>query len=228
MVLADGHNLTRSSWTVFPLRHTRVTFDATQHRDRASLPIYPDSIGEPHDQWATRTSRWGENGRRVKQYVYVRIPCLLGRIESGSDSAVECRLSMHSPATLERVLARTADAALIVDEAGTVLLANDRACQVLKYAPGELHGESLELLIPERFRLAHIGHRLRLMDDRRTRPMGADLELFALCKDGSECRVDVSLDPVLRGLKTLVVATIKVRDWNSRAPSGLTGEVRGT
>jgi protein-histidine pros-kinase len=83
---------------------------------------------------------------------------------------------------------------------------------VLKYAPGELHGQRVELLIPDRHRLAHIGHRLRFTDDRRTRPMGAGLELMALCKDGSELRVDVSLSPVQRGLETLNVATIRVHE----------------
>lgn len=55
-----------------------------------------------------------------------------------------------------------------------------------QYAAGELRGLKVELLIPERFRLAHIGHRLRFTDDRRTRSMGAGLALCALCKDGSE------------------------------------------
>jgi protein-histidine pros-kinase len=82
---------------------------------------------------------------------------------------------------------------------------------VLKYAEGELHGLIVELLLPERHRLAHIGHRLRFTDDRRTRRMGAGLELSALCKDGSECRVDVSLNAVQRGLEILVVVAIQVR-----------------
>ena len=118
---------------------------------------------------------------------------------------------MHSPESLESLLAQVSGAALIVAEAGTVLFANDQACQLLKYSAGELLGHSVELLIPGRYRLAHIGHRLRFTDDRRTRPMGVGLELFALCKDGSECPVDIGLSPVQRGLETLVLATIRVR-----------------
>jgi protein-histidine pros-kinase len=118
---------------------------------------------------------------------------------------------MHSSTALERILAHSADASLVVDESGTVLLANDQACQLLQYAAGELNGQRVEFLIPDRFRLAHIGHRLRFMDERRTRPMGAGLELVALCKDGSERRVDISLNPVQRGLETLIVATIRMR-----------------
>lgn len=126
--------------------------------------------------------------------------------------------SMRSPVTLESVLAQAAEAALVVNESGTVLFATDQACRALKYAPGELHGQTVELLMPERFRLAHIRHRLRFTDDRRTRPMAAGLELFALCKDGSERRVDLGLDPVQRGLETLVVVTIRVRESDSRMP----------
>lgn len=120
-------------------------------------------------------------------------------------------MSMQSPATMETFLAQAVDAALVSDESGTVLFANDQACNLFKYAAGELHGQSLELLIPKRYRLAHIEHRLRFTDDRRARPMGAGLELFALCKDGSERRVDISLITVQRGLETLILATIQVR-----------------
>src|SRR3569833_343441 len=118
---------------------------------------------------------------------------------------------MRFPVPPESVLAQAADAALVVDESGTILFANDAACHVLRYAPGELHGEHLELLIPERYRLAHIGYRLQFTDDRRTRPMGAGLELFARCKDDSVRAVDFSWEPVPRGLQTLIVATIQVR-----------------
>lgn len=118
---------------------------------------------------------------------------------------------MLTPVTLESILAQAADAALVVDESGTILLASDQACRLLKYAPGELDGLPLGLLIPQRYRLAHIGHRLRFTDERRVRPMGAGLDLFALCKDGSERPVDVSLNPVQRGLQTLTIATIHAR-----------------
>ena len=123
---------------------------------------------------------------------------------------------MHSPESLESLLAQVSGAALVVAESGTVLFVNDQACQVLKYSKEDLLGEIVELLIPHRHRLTHIGHRLRFTDDRRTRPMGAGLALFALCKDGSECPVDISLNPVQFGLETLMVATIRVRAPDSR------------
>ena len=123
---------------------------------------------------------------------------------------------MDLPANLKDVLPQPPGAALVVDESGAVLFATGLACRLLKYTRGELHGQSVELLMPERFRLAHISHRLRFTDVRRTRPMGAGLALFALCKDGSEVPVDLSLHPVQRGLQTLTIVGIQVRQSGSQ------------
>lgn len=116
---------------------------------------------------------------------------------------------MH--AVLESILAQAADATLIVDESGTIRSANDQACQLLKYLPGELHGKAVELLIPARFRLAHIGHRVRFTDAHRSRQLGACPALTAQCKDGSDLAVDIGLNPVRRGLETLMVVVIQAR-----------------
>jgi protein-histidine pros-kinase len=113
-----------------------------------------------------------------------------------------------SPELLESVNSAS-DPLVVVGESGTILFANQQMGLLLGYAPGELHGQSIEQLMPQRFRLPHIGHRLRFTDDRRTRAMGAGRPLFALCKDGSERSVEISLSPVQRGLETLVVAAIR-------------------
>ena len=119
---------------------------------------------------------------------------------------------MQCWANLEGVLAGAAEATLVVDESGAILFATDEACHLLKYSQGELCGQTVELLIPSRFRLAHIGHRLCFTDARRTRPMGAGLALFALCKDGSELSVELSLTPIQRGLENLTVVGIHLRE----------------
>ena len=116
---------------------------------------------------------------------------------------------MHFLENLKSVLAKAAEAALIVDESGTVLLAADRACQLLQYHCGDLDGQSVEMLIPERFRMAHIGQRLRFTDHRASRPMGTGLKLLALCQDGSELPVDIRLTPIQRGLQVLTLVEIR-------------------
>jgi PAS domain S-box-containing protein len=121
-------------------------------------------------------------------------------------------LLMHLPADLETLLMQAGDCALIVGESGSILFATDQACRLLKYAPGALDGQTVESLVPERYRIAHISHRLRFTDERRMRPMGTGLPLVALCKDGAELPVDISLNPVQRGLVTLTVVEIQVRE----------------
>ena len=113
---------------------------------------------------------------------------------------------------------------MVVDEFGTILFANPQVSLLLGYIPGELDGQSVELLVPERFRLAHIGHRLRFTDDRRTRPMGNGHGLVARCKDGSERRVQISLRPAQHGLETLVVAVFVEVDDQSQLRSNVERE----
>lgn len=103
-------------------------------------------------------------------------------------------------------------ATLLVDESGMVLSATEAACRLLGYDLGEFDGKCIEELIPERFRLAHIGMRLRFTDEQRARPMGSGLVLRAVRKDGAEIGVDISLMPIRRGLKTLVLLAIRARE----------------
>jgi protein-histidine pros-kinase len=125
---------------------------------------------------------------------------------------------------LESIFTNPADATLVVDESGTVRFASDQACRLLKYSPGELDGMHVEYLVPVRFRLAHIGHRIRFMDYRRTRPMGGGPVLSALCKDGSERAVEISLNPVQRGPETLFVLVIEPRESETRMRRRTDGE----
>lgn len=127
--------------------------------------------------------------------------------------------TMYSPQFLQCVLDSLPDAMLVVDESGVILLANQEAGHFFGYGAGELLGQSVELLMPERFRLPHIRHRIRFADYRGTRPMGAGGQLFALCRDGSERPVDISLGCFQQGLQTLIVAGIRYASVRNRSRS---------
>jgi len=100
------------------------------------------------------------------------------------------------------------DPLMVVGESGTILFANQQAGDLLGYALEELHGQSVEQLMPERYRIQHIGQRIRFTDRGRARPMGSASGLFVLRKDGSERPVDISLIPIRQGLEIVVVAVI--------------------
>ena len=88
------------------------------------------------------------------------------------------------------------DAAVIVGSDGEMLLVNGQTEALFGYDREELVGRPIEMLLPERLRHAHVGHRRGYLSDPRTRPMGAGLELAGRRKDGSEFPVDISLSAI--------------------------------
>src|SRR4029079_18168503 len=73
----------------------------------------------------------------------------------------------------------------------------------------DLVGGPVEVLLPERFRKRHVGHRDSYTSNVRERPMGAGLELFAVRRDVSEFPVEISLSPIAQGTGVLVAAAIR-------------------
>lgn len=103
------------------------------------------------------------------------------------------------------------DAMLIVDAAGKVLYANQRVTDLFGCQREEIVNRSVDLLLPERFRARHAGHRRHFSEDRRTRPMGAGLDLLGRRWDGTEFPVEISLSPLRDGL-----AAAAIRDVTDR------------
>lgn len=101
------------------------------------------------------------------------------------------------------------DTVLVVGPGGRILTANQEAERMFGYSRLELAGQSVELLIPERFRHSHLYHRERYQAESRLRPMGAGLDLFGLRKDGVEFPVDIMLSPVETEEGSLVLAVVR-------------------
>ncbi|MFT5132557.1 MAG: PAS domain S-box-containing protein [Gammaproteobacteria bacterium] len=101
------------------------------------------------------------------------------------------------------------DATIIVDHNGFIIFANSQAEEIFGYVPKDLVGESMETLIPHRYRENHPAHRHSFFTDSRFRPMGIGLELWGLRKDGSEFPVEISLSPVQTEEELLVCAAIR-------------------
>lgn len=91
------------------------------------------------------------------------------------------------------LVAAAPDAMVVVDDDGTVVLANDRAERLFGWPASELVGRSVESLIPEDLRSRHVRHRVSYAGDLHGRMMGEGLELVAQRRDGSHVPVEVSL-----------------------------------
>ena len=106
---------------------------------------------------------------------------------------------MASSSAVQRLalfLEAAPDAILEVDGRGAIVLANPEAERMFQRTQAELIGLGIEALIPERYRGGHVANRDRYSAHPTRRPMGRNLELYALRKDGTEVAVDINLSPL--------------------------------
>ncbi|HZV65084.1 MAG TPA: PAS domain S-box protein [Telluria sp.] len=101
------------------------------------------------------------------------------------------------------------DSIIVANPTGTIVLANAQAERLFGYEPSELDGKRIEILLPERFRHCHVGHRSRYFDQPRTRIMGAGLDLHGLRKDQAEFPVEISLSPIQTDAGAFVISAIR-------------------
>jgi PAS domain S-box-containing protein len=99
-------------------------------------------------------------------------------------------------------------AMLIIDRRGDITLVNAQVERAFGWKREELLGRSIEVLIPARFRTAHLAQRLAFLGAPQTRQMGEGRDLYALRKDGSEFPVEVGLAPFETGDRSFVLAAL--------------------
>src|SRR5271165_562355 len=100
------------------------------------------------------------------------------------------------------------NAMVMIDPDGRIVMVNTQAERVFGYARGEMLGQPVEVLVPERFRGHHPGLRKTFFADPRPRPMGAGRDLYALKKDGTEFPVEIGLNPIETDEGTMVLSAI--------------------
>ena len=97
---------------------------------------------------------------------------------------------------------------VLVDSEGRIALVNRETEKIFCYSHEELMGQAIEVLLPERFRGAHLAHRAGFHAAPGKRAMGLGRELFARRKDGTEFPVEIGLSAIQTTEGILVLTAI--------------------
>ena len=132
----------------------------------------------------------------------------MGAGERGSRSGGCEETTRRVPESWRTVLDAVPAAVLIVAPDGTISFANAALEQLTGYERGELSGCTVEVLVPDGRRQAHVGARAIYGLTPRRRAMGSGLDITCRRADGSLFPADISLSPLDVSGETFVVATV--------------------
>jgi len=115
----------------------------------------------------------------------------------------------HSGDELVVELSAIPDAMIALDQDGHIIFANPQAEAMFGARSGNLTGQTLDLLLPERFRGAHRNHVKNYLLAPSVRFMDRGLKLIGLRRDGTEFPVEVKLSPASASGQSIVLAAIR-------------------
>jgi two-component system, cell cycle sensor histidine kinase and response regulator CckA len=146
--------------------------------------------------------------RRVIRYAVERHK-LQSELRAVMEQRARVQQSLQLSEQRYRLLSETVPMGILIsDERGRIVHANAQALRMFGYERGELIGEIVETLVPERLRHSHTVQRSGYMTEPEARPVGVGMELFARRKDGTEFPAEISLGPLVTKEGTLISTAI--------------------
>lgn len=100
---------------------------------------------------------------------------------------------MQGNETLEAIVQSATDAIVTADSDGNIVTWNPAAASMFGYTPDEAIGQSLTMVVPERFHDAHNEGLGRVASGGETHIIGTTVQVAGVRKDGSEFPVELSL-----------------------------------
>ena len=107
-----------------------------------------------------------------------------------------------------QVVESAPSAMVMIGPAGRIVMVNAQTERLFGYAREELLDQTIEKLVPERFRRNHPTLRGTFFINPQSRPMGAGRDLYGLKQDGSEFPIEIGLNPIETDEGTMVLSAI--------------------
>lgn len=112
--------------------------------------------------------------------------------------------------TFRNILESVPDGIMVVAPSGVIGFINAQVESLLGYRREELVGKHVEMLLPERYRSRHARSMAEFTADPVPRAIGGRSDLLALCKDGRELPVAISINAV--DIKSHDHTVVAIRD----------------
>lgn len=108
----------------------------------------------------------------------------------------------------QRVVEYSPSAMVMVNPSGLIEMVNTQTERMFGYSRAEILGQTVECLLPNRFRQQHPAMRQAFFHHPSPRPMGAGRELYGLHRDGSEFPIEIGLNPIETDAGMMVLSVI--------------------
>jgi PAS domain S-box-containing protein len=132
--------------------------------------------------------------------------------EQADELDAQQRALARTEAWFRSIIESAPDGMLVTDWRGCITLSNPKLEAMFGYAPGELIGQPIEVLVPESGRGGHVARRDGYLAEGVDRAMGGNnRELRGLRKNGETFAVDVRLSrlPLIEGRGLCVCASVR-------------------
>lgn len=119
------------------------------------------------------------------------------------------RAFVHEQSKLSALLNAAPEGILEIDKNGRIVFTNPALNEIFGYAPGELLGRPMEVLVPQDLRKAHAARRSEFWQSARSRPMGSGLDIHGVRRDGSLVAIDIGLNRIQTSRGTAMYCTVR-------------------
>jgi PAS domain S-box-containing protein len=106
------------------------------------------------------------------------------------------------------VVESSPNAIIMINASSQIVMVNAQTERFFGYTREELLGQSLEILIPARFRTEHFEKCIKYFKSPTVRSLGEGRDLFGIRKDGTEFPIEIGLTPIETEDGPMVISTM--------------------